>query len=125
MVPGRSRRDAERMIEIAGSDDPEAAYQKKLEKHKEYNDRYQRKKLGAPFPETEEGAEDGAPSHETEAEPEPPPTPKRKPRYTSAEGDDDLIDQVEDLFRQLSWDGRDRALKRISKLYNDWQVGKP
>jgi hypothetical protein len=123
MVPGRSRRDAERMIEIVSSDDPEAAYQKKLEKHREYNDRYQRKKLGAPSHETEGGAEDGAPSHETEAEPAPSPSPKRKPRYTSADGDDDLLDGIVNLFRQLSWDGKRRAVARISLVYKDWRAG--
>jgi hypothetical protein len=116
MVPGRSRRDAERMIEIAGSDDPEAAYQKKLEKQKEYTERH-RKKLGAPSHETE-----AAPSCKTEAEPELPSSPKPKARYPSAEGDDDLINQVEVIFRRLSWMG---AIERSSGSLNSTTTGSP
>jgi len=46
MIP-RSRRDAERLMSFARDDDPEAAYQRQLEKQKEYTERHYRKKFGA------------------------------------------------------------------------------
>jgi hypothetical protein len=53
-----------------------------------------------------------------------PPASKLKKRYPSAEGDDDLIDDLETIFRRLTWDGRARGMRRLQKLYNDWRVGK-
>jgi hypothetical protein len=122
MVPGRSRSDAGHLMTIARQPDPEVAYQKKLDKQKEYAERHYRKKLGAlPYK-----ASDAPPPEQAQAEPEFfPPPPKPKARFPSAEGDDDIIEQIINLFRRLSWDGRARLLKRLRQLYNDWRMGKP
>jgi hypothetical protein len=121
MIPGRSRDDARHLMEIARQPDPEVAYQKKLEKQKEYSERHYRKKFGAPSPEAERSSKT---SEQPPAEPEFfPPPPKPKTRYTSADSDDELLEEFENIFRRLSWDGRDRGIKRISKLYKDWKQG--
>ena len=123
MVPGRSRSDAEHLMTIARQPDPELAYQKKLEKQKEYNDRYYRKKLSVPPPEAERSLEttDQAP-----AAPEffPPPAPKPKTHYPSAETDDDVLDEIKRLFLRLSWDGCVRGIKIVGQIYKEWQAGK-
>ena len=127
MVPNRSRSDAEHLMTIARQPDPEVAYQKKLEKQKEYTARYLQKKVEAqvvPSP-PQKIADDQPP--ETTPEPElilasP---PKAKRRFPDADGDDELIEDLVNVFRQLSWDGRARGMRRLKKLYNDWRVGKP
>jgi hypothetical protein len=45
MIP-RSRGDATRLMAIAREDDPEAAYQRRLDKQKEYTERHYRKEAG-------------------------------------------------------------------------------
>lgn len=106
----RSRSDAERLMAIARDDDPEAAYQKRLEKRKEYDDRYHRKRLGVP-------------SREMGAEPELIPSPPKPSRFPEAEGDDEVIEEIVALYRQLSWGGRDKAARRILALYDEWKRG--
>ena len=81
MVPNRSRSDAEHLMTIARQPDPEVAYQKKLEKQKEYTSRHYQKKLGLTRPPPYK-AEDNQPP-ETTPEPEvmlPLASPKPKKR---------------------------------------------
>lgn len=122
MVPGRSRDDARHLIGVARQPDPEVAYQKKLDKQKGYNERYYRKKLGAPSPEAEWSPET---TDQPLAEPELlPPAPTLKKHFPSAEGDDDIIEQIINLLRRLSWGGCVRAIKRIGEEYKSWQADK-
>ena len=116
MVP-RSRSDARDLMNTARQANPEIAHQKKLEKQKEYNDRYYRKKLGASEAERSPEITEPAPSPEIEPEFKP------KPHYPSAEGDDGIIEQIINLFCRLSWDGCVRAIKRIGEEYKSWQAG--
>jgi hypothetical protein len=117
MIP-HSRSDAEKLMTIARQDDAESAYQKRLEKQKEYNARHYRKKFGPPSPE---------PTSSSEPTSEPAglfaPAPRPKPRYPSAEGDDDLIEQLVSVFSRLSWDGCARGIKRLLQFYNDHRAG--
>ena len=127
MVPGRSRDDARHLIGIARQPDPEAAYQKKLKKQKEYTERHYRKKLGAPAPEAEWSSKTSSQETTDQAPAEPeffPPAPKPKKQFPSAETDDDILEEIENLFRRLSWNGCVRGIKRIGQLYNEWQAGK-
>jgi hypothetical protein len=125
----RSRRDAERLMAIARDDNPEAAYQRQLEKQKEYNERYHRRRLGAPTRESEAEPTALSPpdikatppqSSKMETEPEPSPRPSRFPE---ADGDDEIIEEIVALYQQLSWGGRDKAATRILTLYNEWKRG--
>lgn len=121
MVP-RSRSDAEKMMAIARQDDPEAAYQQRLEKQKEYNERHWRKKLGAPS--LEPTSPPSLEPTQTEAEPELlPPAPKPTKHHPSAETDDAILDQIKSLFLRLSWDGCVRGIKIICQIYKEWQAG--
>jgi hypothetical protein len=106
----RSRSDAERLMTIARDDDPEGAYQRRLEKQKEYTERHYRKKLSAP-------------SSKMEAEPEQVPSPPKPSRFPEADGDDEIIEEIVALYRRLSWGGRDKAATRILALYNEWKRG--
>jgi hypothetical protein len=116
MIP-RSRGDATRLMAIAREDDPEAAYQRQLDKQKEYTERHYRKKLGTSSREIE--AEPAAQSREIRATPpqsskipEPLPPPSKPSRFPEAEGDDAIIEEIAALYERLSWDGRDKAAKR-------------
>ena len=130
MCPGRSRSDAEHLMTIARQPDPDAAYDRRLGKQKEYVERHWRKKLGAPPLKAEDAppseAEDASEiTDQTPAEREFfPPPPKPKPHYTSAEGDDALLDDLESGFRQLSWNGLVRWFKREHQLYNERKRGR-
>jgi hypothetical protein len=116
MIP-RSRSDAEHLMTIARQDDPEAAYQQRLEKQKEYAERHYRKKFGAPPFKAEGQQALPAPS-----EPELiPPSPKPKSRFPEADDDDEIIEEIVALYRRLSWGGRDKAAKRVIKLYDEWK----
>ena len=75
MCPGRSRSDAEHLMTIARQPDPDAAYDRRLGKQKEYVERHWRKKLGAPPLKAEDAppseAEDASEiTDQTPAEPE-------------------------------------------------------
>jgi len=106
---------------IARQPEPELAYQKKLEKQKEYRERHYQKKFGA-LPSKES---DAPPPEHTQAEPEffPPPAPKPKKQYPSAETDDDILDEIKNLFLRLSWDGCVRGIKMIGQIYKEWRAG--
>jgi len=124
----RSRSDAERLMTIARDDNPEAAYQRRLEQRKEYDDRYHRKRLGAPSREMEAEPETpeirtALPQFETKAAPEMEPPPPKPSRFPEAEGDDEIIEEIIALYRRLSWGGRDKAATRILALYNEWKRG--
>ena len=121
MVPGRSRSDAGHLMTIARQPEPELAYQKKLEKQEEYRERHYQKKFGA-LPSKES---DAPPPEQTQAEPEffPPPAPKPKKQYPSAETDDDILDEIKNLFLRLSWDGCVRGIKMIEQIYKEWRAG--
>ena len=131
MVPGRSRSDARDMMHTAGQADPDAAYDRKLEKQKEYTERHYRKKFGLPFstptlpapePEAERSFKN---TDQTPAEPEFfRPTRKPTKQFPSAEDDDSIIEQIINLFRRLSWNGCVRAIKRIGEEYKSRQAGK-
>jgi hypothetical protein len=126
MLPGRSRSDARDMMNTARQPDPEVTHQKKLDKQKEYNDRYYRKKLAGPPYKAEEAEWSPEITDQASAEPELlTPAPKPQRRFPSVEGDDALLDDFENIFRQLSWNGRVEGIRRINKLYNDWRAGKP
>jgi hypothetical protein len=128
MVPGRSRSDARGLMHTAAQDDPEGTYQHKLEKQKEYNDRYYRKKLGTP--ETEVNSGDQLQTNlvlDPEAEPEPdllPPAPRPKPRYPTADTDDSIIKQALALLRHLSPGGWRTFLQKLRQLQNDRKRGR-
>jgi hypothetical protein len=120
----RSRSDAERMMTIARDDDPEAAYQRRLEKRKQYDDRYHRKRLSVPSREMEaEPAAARLSAPKMEAGPEVIPPPPKLSRFPEANGDDELIEEIVALYRSLSWGGRDKAATRILALYNEWKRG--
>jgi hypothetical protein len=118
----RSRSDAERMMTIARDDDPEAAYRRRLEKRKEYDDRYHRKRLSVPPREMEaEPAAAQLSAPKMEAEPKPP--PPKPSRFPEADGDDEIIEEIAALYQRLSWGGRNKAATRILALYNEWKRG--
>jgi hypothetical protein len=119
----RSRSDAERLMTIARDEDPEAAYQKRLEKQKEYNDRYYRKKFADPAALLSAPEMEAEPAVLLAPEPELLPPPRSKSRFPEADGDDEIIERMVADFRQLSWGGRDKAAKRILGLYNEWKRG--
>jgi hypothetical protein len=128
----RSRSDAERLMTIARDDDPEGAYQRRLEKQKEYTERHYRRKLGAPSskittmaPQSYKMEAEPAqpPVPETEAEPELLPPSNPKSRFPEADGDDEIVEEIVALYGRLSWGGRYKANKRILALYNTWKRG--
>ena len=129
MVVGRSPSDARNLMHTASQDDPESTYQRKLEKQKEYNDRYYRKKLGAPETEVISGDQSqmdlSSEVEEAEVESERlSPTPRPKPRYPTAETDDGIIKQIIALFRQLSPGGWRKCLMALRQFYNDRKRGR-
>jgi hypothetical protein len=124
-----SRSTAEQLMAVAAERSPVAA----LEAHNKRNAGYQRtfrerqqaKALPSPSPPPSEPYYIGGCN--TEPEPDPVessrPQPKPKPKYVDADGDDVIIDQMDELFEQLSWDGRDKVLKRFSARYREWHAG--
>jgi hypothetical protein len=123
----RSRGDAERLMTIARDDDPEAAYQRRLEKRKEYDDRYHRKAAGRASislsPSEMEAEPAAAQLSAPKMEAEPKPLPPKHSRFPEAEGDGAIIEEIVALYQRLSWGGRDKAATRILALYNEWKRG--
>jgi hypothetical protein len=115
----RSRRDAERLMEIASADDPQAALEQRRAYDAAQSQAYRDRKKQAQIAPT-----DVSRSLDPEpAEPPPPLAQAPKPsvrRFPEADTDDEIVAQIAALFRQLSWGGRNKAVNAIKRLYDEW-----
>jgi hypothetical protein len=125
----RSRRDAERLMQIASAEDPVEAYKAQgarnaaaVAAHRERKQLAQQD-VTPPRLTCKAQLEPAIEAVEPEIYAPEPKTklPSRSKRYPEAPEDVALIGDILDRFRRLSWGGRVKAMQAINEQYAQWQ----
>jgi hypothetical protein len=122
---GRSQSDAQRLIAMASAPDPETAEQEARAKNRQHQKTHRelRRRMFATIRSSDAGRAyvsanneiNGLASGKAELSLVEPAKPEEQDT-----SQDDLIDQIITLFKQLTWANREKATQRLTQVYRDW-----